>query len=97
MILHTINKNNEALERCLSLLREEDAVLLIEDGVYAALDSEENETVWSNLSPDIKKYAMVNDLAARGISDRMLPFFETIDWSGFVSLSLEYEKVISWG
>ncbi len=97
MILHTINKNNEALERCLSLLSPEDAVLLIEDGVYAALDSKENETVWNSLSPGIKKYAMVNDLAVRGISDRMLPFFKTIDWPDFVSLSLEYEKVISWG
>ncbi len=97
MILHTINKNNETLERCLSLLSEEDAVLLIEDGVYAALDSKKNKTLWNSVAPDIKKYAMVNDLAARGISDRMLPFFEPIDWPGFVSLSLEYEKVISWG
>jgi len=27
----------------------------------------------------------------------MLPFFERVDWSGFVSLSLEYDKVVSWG
>ena len=97
MILHTINKNNGALHRCLSLISDEDAVLLIEDGVYAALISKENQAVWDNLSPEVKKYAMVNDLAMRGISDRVLPFFERVDWPDFVSLSLEYEKVISWG
>ena len=96
MILHTINKNNGALHRCLSLISDEDAVLLIEDGVYAALSCRENQKLWDT-RPQVKKYAMVNDLAMRGISDRVLPFFEQVDWPDFVSLSLEYEKVISWG
>ncbi len=97
MILHTINKNNEALHRCLSLIGNKDAVLLIEDGVYAALTSKKNQAVWDALSPGVKTYVMADDLAVRGISDKMLPFFGCVDWSGFVSLSLEYEKVISWG
>jgi tRNA 2-thiouridine synthesizing protein B len=97
MILHTINKNNEALHRCLSLLSDEDAVLLIEDGVYAALSCRENQKLWDTLVPQVKKYAMADDLAVRGVSDGMLPFFERVDWSGFVSLSLEYDKVVSWG
>ncbi|MDG1850571.1 MAG: sulfurtransferase complex subunit TusB [Gammaproteobacteria bacterium] len=96
MILHTINKSNDALHRCLSLLSDEDAVLLIEDGVYAALSCRENQKLWDTL-PQVKKYAMTDDLAVRGVSDRMLPFFERVDWSGFVSLSLEYDKVVSWG
>ena len=97
MILHTVNKTGECLERCLGMLSQGDAVLLIEDGVYAAKDNMDNQQTWEAIPAKVSCYALVDDLAARGISDKMLTQITPADWTLFVSLTTEYDKVISWG
>jgi tRNA 2-thiouridine synthesizing protein B len=76
---------------------QDDAVLLIEDGVYAAIDNSANQFTWTSLPTGMSCYALVDDLAARGISDKMLAQISPVDWALFVSLTAEYDKVISWG
>ena len=51
MILHTVNKSpqNPALKTCLRVAAKDSAILLIEDGVYAALEGTELE--FSNTAP----------------------------------------------
>jgi tRNA 2-thiouridine synthesizing protein B len=97
MILHTVNKTGESLSRCLSLASQGDAVLLIEDGVYAAMDNTENRQTWEAIPSNLTCYVLVEDLAARGLSDKMLPQVTPANWTSFVSLTTEYDKVISWG
>lgn len=96
MILHTVNKP-DCLARCLALIAPGDAVLLIEDGVYLAMVTAGNEARWSTMPDSTTCYALADDLAARGISDRMLPCFESATWQQFVALATRYDKVISWG
>ena len=89
MILHTINKHGPALSRALAVVSEKDTVLLLEDGVYALLEAPEKENCLNALPSSVRRFALADDLAARGISDKML--------SGFVNLSIEHDKVVSWG
>lgn len=95
--LHTVNKQGDCLARCLSLTAPGDAVLLIEDGVYAAAETEANSAAWENAPAGLTCFALESDLAARGISDKMLPLFDAVTWQQFVALTVEHDKVISWG
>ena len=97
MILHTVNKKHDCLQTCISVLGENDAILLIEDGVYATMTVNNGIDVWENIPASTRLFALENDLVARGISDKILPRFESITLSQFVSLTCEYDKVISWG
>ena len=97
MILHSINKHQDCLQLCLSLAKNSDAILLLEDGVYAARNYQANEDLWDNVPTAIKLYALDSDLASRGITKKMISRFETVSWAQFVALSCEYDKVISWG
>jgi tRNA 2-thiouridine synthesizing protein B len=97
MILHTVNKAGESLSRCLSMASQDDAILLIEDGVYTAMDNAANRQIWEAIPSSISCYALFEDLAVRGLSDKMLAQVVPADWTLFVSLTTEYDKVISWG
>lgn len=97
MTLHTINKSGDCLARALGLVSKGDTILLLEDGVYAVMDLPQNTAMWESLPEAVSCYALSDDLAARGISDKMLPFFTAADWQDFVSLTVENDKIISWG
>jgi tRNA 2-thiouridine synthesizing protein B len=97
MILHTVNKYSDCISACMSVADKEDAVLLLEDGVYAALDMDDNRHFWASISTVSRHYVLEADLAARGISDKMLARFNVVSWQDFVALSAESDKVISWG
>jgi tRNA 2-thiouridine synthesizing protein B len=96
--LHTVNKTplaSDALASCLRHLTEGSAVLLIEDGVYAAL-----ATVASPLADIVAAhpvYALAPDLAARGLADRpLLAGIKVVDYEGFVDLAAAHASVVSW-
>jgi len=76
MILHTINKNGNCLTRALGMIAKGDAILLLEDGVYAVMELPQNTTLWDSLPDSVSCYALADDLAARGISDKMPPFLK---------------------
>jgi len=90
MTLHTFNK--APTPDRLQLLDPGDAVLLIEDGVYAAQEGQPQLTVPAGVS----LHVLTPDLAARGISARIRPEFCSVDHAGFVGLSLAHAKVINW-
>lgn len=90
MSLHTFNKPPTP-ER-LQLLAAGDAVLLLEEAVYAA------QQVLPPLPvpAGVTLHVLAADLAARGIAARIRPDFCSIDHAGFVDLSLAHAKVINW-
>lgn len=94
MILHTVNKSpasHNCLQECLAALGPKDAILLLEDGVYAAV-SIEPET-WRS---DIAIYALQPDLICRGVLDRIDSRVMAISDQDFVRLATEYDQVVSW-
>ncbi len=100
MLLHTVNKSpfeKNALEACLNLSKAGSGILLIEDGVYAAMKG----TTWSDrvsaALSNKKVYALAPDLAARGMNtNNVIDGIKMIDYAGFVDLVAEYSATQAW-
>jgi len=99
MMLHTVNKSpfeHRALESCLRYARQGSAVLLIEDGVYAAArDTAVAKQVQEALK-SVSIYALKPDLEARGMQNRVMDGVRLVDYGGFVDLVVEHDAVQSW-
>ncbi len=94
MILHTLNRSpftHNHLSLCLKRMSTNDALLLLEDGVLAALQSQPLAESIKN----IKCFAIANDIEARGLTS-LIPNITLIDFNRFVELSCEYDTVLSW-
>jgi tRNA 2-thiouridine synthesizing protein B len=97
MTLHTLNKHrSDLMQLCVSALAPEDSLLLLEDGVYAALGGTDSQFEMTRLPAGVKLYALVEDLVARGISQKIPDVFIRISYRDFVSLSLTCSKVVNW-
>ena len=84
--LHVINKT-KALTGCLAIAGANDALLLIEDGVYAGTEAR---------SPQRPLYALAADVIARGLSERLAPSVTVINDAGFVALAVDHQPIVSW-
>ncbi|MFC6673089.1 sulfurtransferase complex subunit TusB [Marinobacterium aestuariivivens] len=94
MTLHTLNRaaSNQALiDDCLAALVDGDALLLLEDGVYCALEARPLP-----LPTGVRCYALAADVSARGLDGRLASAIEVIDDADFVRLCCEHERVLSW-
>ncbi len=97
-MLHLVNKSpfeRNSLESCLKMARKGSAVLLIEDGVYAALKNTPFEGKVSAVAKDVRIFVLGPDLAARGV-DQVIDGVEIVDYGGFVDLTVEHSPVQSW-
>ena len=87
-ILHTV-RAPAALHACLARAQGGDAILLIEDAVYAARTP--------LAAPGLCLYVLAPDLAARGIGAAEVDAaFTIVDDSGFVDLAVECHASIAW-
>ncbi len=96
-MLHTINKSpysHQCLAECLRVCGSDDAILLIEDGVYAALAS--GEWIALLLAKTAAVYVLQPDAAARGIADRIAIGTKAVDYTGFVQLCAEQRNMLAW-
>jgi len=98
--LHIINKSpfeRNSLDTCLRLAKQGSAILLIEDGIYAA---RKNTAVGDKVAAATAKhslYALTPDLEARGIGkDELVDGISLVDYEGFVQLTTECSGVQSW-
>ncbi len=105
MLLHTVNKSafdNNALGDCLQVVTANDAVLLIENGVYAALNSPQHDldpikSIKQLSANGTRFYVLGADCEARGLdSSALQPVFNTIDSVGFVALAAAASAIQSW-
>lgn len=95
MILHTVNKSplqHGALDSCLQFMNAADVILLLEDGVFAALA---NANCGLERAPGLI-YAISADVHARGLQDRLAERIELIDYGGFVDLCVKSTAVKNW-
>ena len=98
-MLHTVNKSpseRNALESCLAYVKKGSAILLIEDGVYAAVKGTETAKKLEAAMKTTPVYALQPDLEARGMNGRVLDGVKLVDYGGFVDLVAEHPTVQSW-
>ena len=99
-ILHTVNKSpfeKNSLDECLTHSTDGSAILLLEDGVYAAMQGTNVESDLKNAMASKKVYALSADIKLRGLSaDRLIDGIEVVDYAGFVDLTESNDKVQSW-
>jgi tRNA 2-thiouridine synthesizing protein B len=99
-ILHTVNKSpfsHTTLLSCLQLCAKDDAILLLEDGVFCAIKgSPFIHDLTATIEKGVKVYALVGDLKARGLQEKLQPNIFITDYNGFVKLSIEHQSVQSW-
>jgi tRNA 2-thiouridine synthesizing protein B len=96
---HIINKSpfeKNALEACLRSSKDGSSILLIEDGIYAALDGTAISDQIKEAMKTKKVYALKPDVDARGVQSKVMDGIEQIDYTGFVNLVVENDKVQSW-
>jgi tRNA 2-thiouridine synthesizing protein B len=96
MVLHTINSapGNSAFTDCLRLAAAEDAILLVGDGVYAALAH--TDACSGLLKSGIEVYVLASDAQAAGISSRIDSHFSLRDFDGFVALTERFPRQLAW-
>jgi tRNA 2-thiouridine synthesizing protein B len=99
-MLHIINKSpyeRNALDSCLRYALPGAAVLLVEDGVYAASKGNAAAAKLSGaMEKGIKVYALQPDIEARGMQDRLMQGVNLVDYGGFVDLVTEHKNCQSW-
>jgi tRNA 2-thiouridine synthesizing protein B len=97
-MLNIINKSpldRASLDSCLQAA-DGGAILLIEDGVYAATKGSAGEAKLKAAGSKFKVYALGPDMEARGIADRVMDGVTLVDYSGFVDLVAEHPTSQSW-
>ncbi len=98
-MLHTVNKSpfdHGALGACLKFASKGSAVLLIEDGVYAAARNTAVEKQVQDALKRVSIYALRPDVEARGMQNRVMDGVRLVDYGGFVDLVTEHNAVQSW-
>lgn len=98
-MLHTVNKSpseRNAFDACLHHATPGDAVLLIEDGVYAALRDSHFTPRLQEALQSLRVYALRPDVEARGIGNKLLEGVVLVDYGGFVDLTVEHSPVMAW-
>lgn len=96
-MLNIVNKSPFAGSAFDSALKTaEGSILLIEDGVYAAAKGAAAEARLKAAMGRLKFYALVQDLEARGMADRVIDGITTVDYAGFVDLVTEHKTCQSW-
>jgi tRNA 2-thiouridine synthesizing protein B len=99
-MLHTVNKSpfeKNSLQTCIRLSLAGHSILLIEDGVYGALQGTAAEADVKACLQDRKVYALGPDLKARGIdASSLIDGVEVAGYEQFVELAASCDKVQTW-
>ena len=97
-ILHLLQQHPKDgnLTACLHRCGSSDAIVLLEDAVYALIDDTENERRWSLILGNMPIYALKPHLQARGLQRLQLRNHTIIDMAELVNLTATYNSSISW-
>lgn len=98
-VLHLVASSplqSRALERCLVRVGQQDGILLLGNGVYAALPG-----LSADLGPPGARicplFVLVEDLRIRGLADSQIdPDLVLVDYAGFVELAVRYPRCLTW-
>ena len=93
MTLHIVSQSpiqNSALQSCLEFMQSSDALILINDGVYALVS---HKSALDALMKENRVFALVDDLESRGLETNVQ---HIIDYTEFVNLSCLHNPIQSW-
>jgi tRNA 2-thiouridine synthesizing protein B len=95
--LHVLSHSpftDSRLSSCLRLLGSSDALLLCGDAVYALQAATAQLQALELMPATVGLYALDEDLQARAVA---IPArAQAVDYSGFVALSCQYDRVNTW-
>lgn len=95
--LHVLSHSpftDSRLSSCLRVLGSEDAILLCGDATYALRADTATAQTLSSKTGSLKLFVLDEDASARNIA---LPdWAQSVDYAGFVALSVQYDKVNTW-
>lgn len=98
-VLHLVNRSpadSSALARCVGVLGPDDALLLIENGVYAALRPGAGVAVLA-AAAGARIFVLEPHLAERGLTERCLQQdIRRVGFDGFVDLTAACDVIVSW-
>jgi len=98
-MLHIVNKSHaqtSSLQSCLRLAQPGAALLLIEDGIYAATAGGAASSGIGEAMKSLKVYALQPDVDARGMAGKLVDGVTAVDYGGFVDLVAEHSNNQSW-
>ena len=98
-MLHIINKSpfeTNTLDTCLRMAQPGHALLLIEDGVYAATTGSAAEERIRQACATLKVYVLQPDMDARGVTGKLVAGVTLVDYGGFVDLAEQHDTSHSW-
>jgi tRNA 2-thiouridine synthesizing protein B len=98
-MLHIVNKSHRqtsTLDSCLRLAQDGHALLLIEDGVYAATGGGAASAGIAAAAKRLKVYALQPDLEARGVAGAVVEGVTPVDYAGFVDLVAGHTTSQTW-
>lgn len=98
-MLHIVNKSpfqTSTLDTCLRMAQAGQALLLIEDGIYAATAGSACEQRLRQACATLKVYALQPDMDARGVTGKLIDGVTLVDYAGFVDLTVSYNTSHSW-
>ena len=99
-MLHAVNKSpfeRNTLNSCIDMAKSGSSVLLIEDGIFAALKGTSVSDRVSKAMESVTFYVLGPDLAARGMTeDQVIDGIKVVDYAGFVDLTAEHENFQAW-
>jgi tRNA 2-thiouridine synthesizing protein B len=86
---------HEALGRALGLASEGDAILLIENGVYAASDNPNNVHRQASAPQNLSYFVLKEDLSARAVFTPLKEFIP-VSYVDFVELVCQHSNSVNW-
>ena len=98
-MLHIVNKSpfeGTGLDSCLRVAQAGAAVLLIEDGVYAAVSGTAAAQRLRQRTDGLRIYVLGPDIDARGMQERIVAGVERVDYASFVDLVTTHSTVQTW-
>ena len=98
-MLHIVNKSpfqTSTPDGCLRMAQAGNALLLIEDGIYAATAGSAAEARIRQACTKLKVYALQPDMDARGVTGKLIEGVTPVDYAGFVDLAVEHSTSHSW-
>ena len=90
--------NGSALADCLRTAAGGDTLLLLQDGVYAAVAhaAAPSALLREAAANGIALYALMPDVDARGLAGRLHAGIRLVDDNGFVELTERHRRCVSW-
>jgi tRNA 2-thiouridine synthesizing protein B len=96
--LHIVSSSpfdSNAFSSALKTASQGDAILLIENGVYAAVDALQIDNLMSGAMSDVTHYVLTEDVDARALP-RLRNNIAKVDYAGFVALVCQHHNSVSW-